>query len=245
MSTTQTPGAHARIKLIDALRGLSILLMVFYHFAYDLTVYGYLPSWLLYNDVLGFLQPFFAGVFILLSGVSCRFSRSNKKRGAITLAFALALTLVTWLAQTFFQMENTLISFGILHFLGLAALIYGFAQPLLDQIPVRVQPVVYGALALAGLALFPLHVNLPHLWALGFTDAAFSSADYFPLLKWFFLFLLGTWLGIPILQRRLPEWFYSFDMPFLPAAGRHTLLIYLLHQPVLTGIVLLMRHFLG
>ncbi|MDR0670796.1 MAG: DUF1624 domain-containing protein, partial [Oscillospiraceae bacterium] len=67
------PGAGAsRVALIDAVRGLSILLMVAYHAGYDLVGAGLLPRGLLFNPLLSVLQPFFAGVFILLAGVSAR-----------------------------------------------------------------------------------------------------------------------------------------------------------------------------
>lgn len=83
-------------------------------------------------------------------------------------------------------------------------------------------------------------VSVGWLYPLGLTAPGFYSADYFPLLPWFFLFLLGTGLGgwclenreAPLLALRLPA---ALTWP-----GRHSLVIYVLHQPVLYGISFLL-----
>ncbi len=219
-----------RIQLIDALRGLSILLMVAYHAGYDLVAYGYLPERVLFNPLLDVLQPLFAGVFIVLSGVSSRFSRDNLRRGTLTLFCGVLVSV----AGGFFGVN---IPFGILHFLGLSMLIFGLVSPLWDKIPQHLQPVLSGGLFFVCCAIFPLRSALfdgvPYLYALGLIDESFWSPDYYGLLPWIFLFFFGTWLGTMIRQNRLPSWFYTVRVPFLPAVGRHTLAIYLVHQPVL------------
>ena len=92
------------------------------------------------------------------------------------------------------------------------------------------------ALALGAMPLVFITVETPHLWILGLRTADFVSADYFPLLPWIFIFLFGASLGGRIKERRLPERFYGLACPPLEAVGRHSLLIYLLHQPVLMGL---------
>ena len=101
MSEAKMPKASAkeRIQSIDALRGLAVVLMVIHHFLYDLCAFLGAPWWLFTNPVFDILHYVFAGLFILLSGVSSRFSRSNIKRGLKVIAVALALTLVTWLGD--------------------------------------------------------------------------------------------------------------------------------------------------
>ncbi|MDR0324800.1 MAG: DUF1624 domain-containing protein [Oscillospiraceae bacterium] len=84
-----------RIQLLDGLRGFCILLVIAYHFGYNLVAREYIPREALYNPVLEVLQPFFAGVFIVLAGVSSRFSRSNLKRGLMLLGCALLVTAVS------------------------------------------------------------------------------------------------------------------------------------------------------
>ena len=80
--------------------------------------------------------------------------------------------------------------------------------------------------------LFPLGLR-----AQGF----YCGGDYFPLLPWFFVFLLGTWAGRYVKAGRLPQWFYTAKAPRLALVGRHALLLYVLHQPLLYALTMLLR----
>ncbi|MBQ9460214.1 MAG: DUF1624 domain-containing protein [Oscillospiraceae bacterium] len=228
--------AKQRIELMDAARGLSLILMVFYHFFYDLVVFAGAPRWIFRNVVFDPLQYFFAGLFILISGVSSNFSHSNALRGLKTLGVALVITLATTL------MDMPIV-FGILHFLGTCMLLYGLTQRFWQTLGEKASWAV-PALCLAGIVLTARFANgypteTPYLWMFGLVTPAFESADYFPLLPWMFVFLLGTWAGKYVRERRLPKWFYETKVPFLPAVGRSSLLIYVLHQPVLYGLTML------
>lgn len=215
-----------RYHLIDALRGLSIILMLAHHFGFTLLYFGFNTSDILASPVIGFLSPFFAGVFILLSGMSSRFSRSNVKRGIITLAFAFLLTIVSG----FFGIS---IWFGILHFLGLSMLLYGFLKKWLVKIPFKFSVLLWIFLFILGFIYFPRRAENNWFYWLGFIGSdGYGTADYFPFGRWFFLFLAGTQLGLMVKEHKFPKWFYEFNMPFLPYVGKHTLIIYLAHQPV-------------
>lgn len=218
-----------RIELLDALRGFCIILMVAYHCGFDLVLYGLIPSWVLYNPLLNLLQPFFAGIFILISGISSRFSRNNVKRGFKTLAAAALVTVVSYLV-------GEPIKFGILHFLGCAMILYGLYRKWIDKIPQKAAPILFAVLFIAFWPLTGMQFDVSFLWWLGFVPENFFSADFYPILPWIFIFLLGTWCGIFIKDRKLPGWFYDMKVPVLPWIGRKSLWIYLLHQPVLTGI---------
>jgi uncharacterized membrane protein len=116
-------------------------------------------------------------------------------------------------------------------------LFYGLTRRLWDKIPRAIAPILYVAL-IAGSAIavsFPLKGT--GLWLFGWVQEGFFSADYFPLFPWLFVFLLGTWAGAFVAEGRLPEWFYTFTMPFFPAVGRKSFLVYLIHQPILFGLV--------
>lgn len=229
-----------RIQLIDAVRGLAIVLMVAYHAGYDLVAAELIPEHVLYNPLLNTLEPLFAGLFICLSGVSARYSRDNRKRGLKVLGCALVVSLVTGLVT------DTPIYFGILHCLGMCMVLTGEPSGWLDRIPRRWQPVLFGGLFAAAFLLFPVRgeefVRIPYLYMFGFAAPDFASPDYFPLFPWFFLYPLGAWAGRYIREGRLPQWFYTCRVPVLPALGRRTLLIYMLHQPVLYGAVALIAH---
>ena len=236
MRTAKTP--NQRIQLIDALRGLSIILVVAYHAGYDLVFFELVPETALYNPLLSVLQPLFAGLFILLSGVSARYSRDNRARGLRVLGCALIVSLVT-------GSLGMPITFGILHCLGLCMILCGNPPLWADRVPRRVQPWLSGALFFlfyiivyrSSLTSGEFADGIPYLYMFGFRGTNFESLDYFPLLPWFFLFLFGVWMGSTIKEGRFPSWFYAFHVPVLPVVGRHTLLIYMLHQPVVFACV--------
>lgn len=237
-----------RFDSLDAMRGVAIIAMVFYHGMYDLCdIFGFnLPIF----NFLQVLEPPFAGLFILLAGVSSRFSHSNIKRGFRVLALAMIVTVVT----LFVPGEG--IYFGILHFMGCAILLFELIRPAVDRIPAKIALLLWALLfiltyrmpethiigipGLFGFTLPAVLQNTPNLYPLGFPDAYFFSADYFPMIPWFFLFLIGTVIGIPIKERRFPEKFYNVRIPFFAAAGRNTLIIYALHQPVIYGLLYLL-----
>ena len=122
--------------------------------------------------------------------------------------------------------------FGALHLLGVCMVLYGLLRERIERYNGPVFAAVCAAL-FAAAALLTVNVTVPvrFLFPFGLTYPGFFSADYFPLLPWAFLFLIGTSLGklfcardIPLLRRRYPA---ALTFP-----GRHSLLIYLLHQPV-------------
>jgi len=225
-----------RIQLIDAARGLCVILMVCHHFLYDLVEYLDAPSWFFYNPVFNFLHYVFAGLFILLSGISSRFSRSNIRRGIKVLAAAVAVTIATALV-------DSIVIFGILHFLGFCMVFYGLTSKFWDRFTGWGAPIVYviltAATAVILKALNP--VKIKWLWIIGLWDNSFFSADYFPLLPWIFVFLFGTWLGRLIKDGKFPEWFYNAEPPLLPKVGRQAFIVYLLHQPVMFGLIMLVK----
>ena len=233
---TATPPRYA---LLDELRGVAIVLMVVYHAFYSLAfVFGSDRGFRLFL-FMDPVQPFIAGTFILLCGLCCRFSRSNLKRG-LKLAGAAAIVTLATLAMTLFGIDEV-IWFGVLHFLACAVLLSVPLQKPLDKVPPVVRIAIFAALffswrfvpTLPRTGFFPLY-------ALGFPSATLRSADYFPILPWLFLFLAGNAVGVYGEQGRFPAWMKKTRVPALAWLGRHSLLIYLLHQPVLFGVFTLL-----
>lgn len=222
-----------RIEILDALRGFAVVLMVCHHFLYDAVEFLDAPEWLFSNPLFDILQPIFAGVFIALCGVSSNFSRSNIKRGLITLAVALVVTLVTSL------LEMPII-FGVLHLLSVCMLFYGFTHRLWEKVPDKIMG-IFSILGIAVSAWCVTHIALESdkLWIFGWKGDGFVSYDYFPLLPWIFVFLFGTWIGRYIKANKFPAWFYKAKVPVLSAIGRHALVIYIVHQPILMIITFL------
>ena len=232
-----------RIEIIDALRGFAVVLMVIHHLLYDCVEFLGAPEWLFTNPAFDILHYIFAGLFIFLSGVSSRFSRGNIKRGLITIAIACLISAVT------FYMEMP-IWFGVLHLLGFSMLFFGLTRRLWDLIPRKAAPVLYIALIVASSLAAAYYKPAADRWLpqiclsiLGWPQADFVSYDYFPILPWIFVSLLGTWAGLYIVEHKLPDRFYEVELPFFPAVGRKALLIYVLHQPVLYALTMGILYF--
>lgn len=218
-----------RFPILDAWRSLAVALMVVYHFLYDLALFGVITWGQLFSTPLNFLQKFICCSFILLAGASARFSRSNLRHGAVVLAAGIAVELGALVG-------GQIIHFGILQFMGVSMVLYHFLGRYLEKLP--------GWSAAGYLALFALtkawtensSVSVGWLYPLGFPAPGFHSADYFPLLPWLFLFLAGTVLGGWCLTHRDNRALCAPLPGFLTWPGRHSLLIYVLHQPVLYGV---------
>lgn len=220
--------AGQRFWQIDALRGLALLNMLVYHAMYDwVYIFGHASGWYdIWSTHCHVWQQYICWSFILLSGYSFTLSRRPLKNGLLTAACALVLTVATAVA-----MPEEVIWFGVLHLLGCAAL--------LNQLP-------QGWLGFEGthLAALPAAWYKPNLFWLGLPDlTVFSSSDYFPLLPWVFLYWVGYFFA---------RWFRArcTAQPGLPpkalrplcAVGSRTLLIYMLHQPVIYGALLGLRY---
>jgi uncharacterized membrane protein len=223
------PAEKRRAGLLDELRGLDIIVMTLYHAGYDLVfIFGVEVPF--YRSIaMPYIQPCIAWLFIVLSGISCRYSRSNLKRGLRVLIFGLCLTVVTVLF-----MPSEAIYFGILHFMGTAMLLFAALRPLIDKIPAP-------AGLICSLLLFALTLDVPEkmshmsMWLLplGFGG---MGADYFPLVPNFFLYLAGAFAGTYVAAGKLPAWVYATRFKLLAALGRRTIIVYLLHQPILIGL---------
>jgi uncharacterized membrane protein len=231
----------SRIWEIDFLRGLAIILMVGYHLLFDLGEFSGLKRFLGFSTDLSKVawtaaQFFFAGLFIVLSGISSTLSRSNVRRGLKLLAVSLAVTVATYIFE-----PTSAIYFGILQCLAFSILIYGAAF----QKAGPVACAAWGAVVLGARAALPMltkgvPVRSDWLLPFGIHSPLFSSFDYFPLVPWLGIFLIGAALGKSVYatKRSLLPW--RWPETFINAAGRHSLLIYIVHQPVILGVLYLL-----
>jgi len=244
-----------RLHLLDALRGFLLLNMMAYHGLWNLTyLFGVKLRW--YTGAPGYLwQQFICWSFILLSGFCWSMSRSHLKRGLLVLGGGAVVSLVTCLLMP----ENRIL-FGILTCIGSSMLLLIPLEKLLKKVPASLGAVLSfsfflllrncpgGTLGFESLVLCPLPERLyqNNLTAyLGFPHRAFFSSDYFPLLPWLFLFLTGYFLFRITSQAGCNEKLFSKGrVPLLNLLGRHSLLIYLLHQPVLYGLSMLYFYFI-
>ena len=218
------------MDVLDAWRTVAIVTMVLYHFLYDLAAFGRMTWEQFFSPGLNALQLFICGSFILLAGISSRLSRNNARRGLVTLGAGFLVMLGAYAA-------GLPIWFGILQFLGVTMLIYAALGKYFQRVPNLASAVLYPVLFFVTRAWTDAAlVSTKWLWPLGFRYAGFSSADYFPILPWIFLFLFGAWLGGVLLRTERAAWLYRSLPVWLTWPGRHSLVIYVLHQPVLYGL---------
>lgn len=244
-----------RVGIIDETRGAAVISMVIYHLYFDLVYFYGLNFGGIVDMIFDWWQPLIAGTFIFVAGVSSLFSKNNFKRGALCFFIGMAFTFATA-----FVTPNAPIYFGVLHFLGIAMMIYGFIGHIVEFIPAVLGIILFVILfALTWnvpngyISLFELfRVYLPSeiysarlLFPLGFPSATFSSLDYFPLLPYLFLFLSGACAGQIFKSGRAAKGFYMTRFNGLAWTGRHALIIYILHQPVLIAILELIFNLLG
>lgn len=224
-----------RIWELDALRGLCVLGMVAVHLVYDLVdLYGLL-SWE-YPPAFAFLMDWGGVLFVLISGVSAVLGSRSLKRGFLVFSCGMLCTVVTFGMYLLGFSPDIIIYFGVLHCLGTCMMLW----PLLKKLPTLWLALLGAVLAGVGLWLRDVRVSFPWLIPLGFVTSDFASSDYFPLLPFLGFFLLGAALGRTAYAQKkslLPRADTgSLPIRFLCGCGRHSLLIYLLHQPVLAGL---------
>jgi len=237
-----------RIHFLDELRGFAVLCMIFYHAFYIFCSFFY---WQWAEDLLRFfmpVQPFFAGIFIVLCGISCTFSKSNLKRGLILLGIALGFTFVTALVMPAMGFVECEVYFGILHLLSVSIITFAVISKILNKIPpfigIAVCVLLYiftsqiqsGILGIGSLAFEIPEVSHNWLMPFGIYSSSFYSADYFPILPNIFIFLSGTFLGRFFIKKGYPAWSKKSRIPFLALLGRNSLPVYVIHIPVLYGV---------
>jgi uncharacterized membrane protein len=229
-----------RIPLVDAARGIALVAMAVYHFAFDLSDFGLIdvdivrdPGWRLFARTV-------AASFLALVGVSLVLAARaglNRRRYAWRLvriaAGAAAITLVTW-----WTVPQAFVYFGILHAIALFSVL---ALPFL-ALPLSVVLVAATLCLLAPYFLTMPLFSPPWLLWLGLAPAAPISVDYVPLFPWFaatLAGLAGTRMAIAVGWDRVAAG-WTPSGPFgrtLALAGRWSLPIYLVHQPVLIGLI--------
>lgn len=219
-----------RIWEIDFLRGIALLLMIIFHVVFDLRD--------IYNFAIYYDRGFYYYVgkasvilFMIVSGISCSLSRSNFKRGVKVFLIAMGITLVTH----FFDPELE-VKFGVLHFFGISMMLY----PLLRRMDNYLMIGTALASIVTGNIFSKIIVSQNYLFPLGLTTNTFASSDYYPLFPWLGVFLFGIVIGRVLYKEKKSIFKYKMpDNPFL-FLGRHTLSIYVLHQPLILIILSLL-----
>lgn len=231
--------SRSRILALDLMRSAALLGMVAFHISYDFLLFGLMPGEYASTATFYWHPRLVAGAFLALAGLGLWLSHAQRMRWPAFwrrwLKIAAAAGLVT--LSTYFAMPEFYIFFGILHAMALFSLL----GLLFLRLPAPVTAILGLAVMFAGAYLRDDAFNAPLLAFLGLAAQLPATADFEPIFPWFGPFLLGLalahfggslgwwsraaqWTGTPLLQK-------------LAWPGRHSLTIYLIHQPVLMGLI--------
>lgn len=238
-----------RYRLLDSIRGITLLSMIAYHAVWDLVyIFGVQLEW--YGTKIGYIwQQSICWTFILLSGFCWSLGRKKLKRGLTVFACGFVITAVTLLVMP----ENRVV-FGVLTLLGICMLIQIVFEPLCRRcnsiagmllsflIFLILKDMNSGRIGVAAWKSVELPKELYNnlfTTLLGFPSRDFFSTDYFSVLPWYFLFLTGYFLFHVIQEKELLQKLPDVKIALLEWMGRHSLILYMLHQPAIYGVLYL------
>ena len=225
-----------RILWIDVIRGISILAMITFHFAFDLMYFGfaksdliYQPDWRLFERIIAFSFLFIAGLSLFIThGSSIKWKSFIRRYGVTALCAALISTV------TYILFNVDMIRFGILHAISVSGLISLLLLKLNSLF-----------LALLAILIFLINQIIPqplegdYFWQwLIYTTETPNSLDYRPIIPWITPFILGMascqlFRKWGLLEPRIRT--IHRELSILSWLGRNSLIIYLLHQPIIFG----------
>ncbi len=236
---------------LDAARGVAIIMMVIFHLVYDLAYLQYLSS-TVYRT--GFFYYFgltttilfigIAGVSVTISGSRAEREKGKKeilwkflRRGLGLILLGMLISLCTYL----FLGGSGYVVFGILHLIGVCVILTPFFLRL---------RFINALIGFCIILITPLMTQFSGpfwLIPIGIHPDTFYSVDYEPMLPWFGVFLLGMGIGsllypngITCFRKITRQNCVHLCMAPFAAAGRHSLIIYLLHQPVIISILIIL-----
>jgi len=236
----------SRYPEIDLFRGIAIVMMIIFHSVFDLTFFRIMP----FDVSNGFWRYFAyatASLFLLIVGISLTISHARAAshlkggallqkyliRGAGIFCCGLLVTVATW-----WYLHDGFVIFGILHLIGIAVIL----SPLFFRF--HTWNAVIGSLFIVTGWILATVPGPTGLLVFGIHPLTFWSVDYTPVFPWMGLVLIGMAAGEFAYPRGERQW----DLPKLPVRaiapltflGRHSLVIYLVHQPILILVLCLM-----
>lgn len=238
-----------RYTVPDILRGAAVIAMIAYHTMWDIVyLFGVSVPWFR-NDAGFVFQQSICWSFILISGFCFQLGRKRLKRALIVIGCSLVLTLVTAVF-----MPDSIIIHGVLSLIGTSMLLTIPLDRILKKIPplfgivvsfiafMLLYNVPYGSIGMGEYVLCELprtlYLNVVTAF-FGFPQKDFFSADYVPLIPWVFLFLTGYFIYSLFEKKDKKNLLSSFSCRPLEFIGRHSLEIYMVHQPLIYAALML------
>lgn len=230
---------HQRFAEIDIFRGIAIILMVIFHTVYDLNYLGIYTVdvwhglWLIVARTVQFIFIFTTAITLVIAHQR---GRPRYKHALKIFGWGMVITLITWIL-----FKEQAVKFGILHFYAVAMIL---ALPVMRF---KMWNVLFGIIVLLlSLSIKNLSVENRWLFPLGITTPQFQSLDYFPLFPWFGLFLIGIAGGFFLYGSKKRVLKINDKIPRIikvpcEKLGQHSLLIYLIHQPLIFIVIGVVR----
>ncbi|MDD2518638.1 MAG: heparan-alpha-glucosaminide N-acetyltransferase [Bacilli bacterium] len=221
---------NKRIFEIDILKIIAVALMVIFHLVYDLN--EFLGLNVIYESGFWyFIGRISAITFIIISGINSGFSKDILKKGIMTFFVGMLISLIT-----FFVFKGQFVRFGILHFLGVCMILY----PILKKID------KWMLLMFTLIILFGINTSLYDIKIFIFFDNVLgkASVDYYPLFPYIGLYILGIFLYKVFYYKKLSILNLYTENKLIIFTSKQSLLIYLIHQPLILFIMYIINFFL-
>lgn len=249
---------------LDFLRGFSIFMMVLMHFAYDVRYEFGVRIFEFLRDPFfwSFVHPFFLVLFVGISGICCTFSRNNVTRGLKLLFVALLFTGGTVFA-TYVLNINCLIIFNVLHMLAVSILLFALIEKIEKKLKISEKlstalMLFFGTLITAyGADIHYMNYQVENrlFYPLGFElNNPPDVADHMYIIPWLGVFFIGVVIGricysdrktlIPRVSEFMRTKLKFITVPF-EFLGRHSLIVYIVHQPIVYGILYVIFMFIN
>jgi uncharacterized membrane protein len=238
----EVTGRQNRYAFLDIIRGSAILLMIVYHFSWDLTFFGLAdfriftdPKWIWFANIIVIMILGVMGISQVMARRSIFTIRKFLFRFGKIATAAAAVSLATWWMD-----PGTYVFFGILHHITIASVLLAGAVLLPSWLLVLMTMFVFSA------PFFLVHDLFAPGWLLwlGLSPSPAAAVDYVPLFPWFAIPLSGVVVGRWLVASDRAAGVFTWQSQnrlahFVRFVGRHSLAIYLTHQPVLYGGLLL------
>ncbi|EQC47645.1 PF07786 family protein [Bacteriovorax sp. BSW11_IV] len=222
MNTIEKKSENVRYRLVDHWRAVAIILMIFFHFCFDLDVFGHIDIDVQEDLFWWFLPRLIVFMFMMAVGISLRLVHKNGlrlrkfwPRFVQLIFFAMTITITTY-----FMFPKSWVYFGTLHCIAVCS---ALALPFIQR------PKLSGALGLL--------ITIPALFGFNypFPKMAHISMDYIPVLPWFGYVLLGIFIESKNWDKiSYPRFKGDRILDFM---GAHGLFIYVIHQPIMYGLI--------
>ncbi len=226
--------------MLDILRGIAVIGMVFHHTLVSYEIVFAKEFAFLYTNAFAAIQLVFVSVFLLVSGICTNYSHNVLRRGIIIFAAALLVSFATCIALPAIGLYGLEIYFGILHMFGLSMVLFAILKRFFDKIPTAVGIIGF-ILLFIGYYIFYLSEPMSDSFFLMIFGIMpydiLSYGDYYPLFPYAFLFFAGTFIGRYVRGNKFPKWFYSMRCLPLEICGKYSLWVYILHQPIIFGVL--------